>query len=88
MRILITAMLGLVSHSAIAHEGSIFASEHMASLGLALMALGILLATIATAIHRTYPSDRKAKQTKKAFMKRFQDLLLTLMPINFSKGRS
>ena len=44
------SLLGLFSHNVIAHQGSILASGHIEVLAFALMALGILLATIAAAL--------------------------------------
>ena len=78
MKILFTSLLSLVSHSVIAHDGSIFAAEHLDNLGLALMALGIFFASIAVAMERFSRFGKKDKATRKHRFEWVQELVPTL----------
>lgn len=80
MKTFFISLLGLISHHAMAHEGSIFAPGHQELLALALMALGVLLATIAVAINRIYPAIEKPETSKASFKKWHHYLVLTLKP--------
>ena len=83
MKTFFISLLGLLSHHAMAHEGSILAPGHLELLALALMALGILLATIAAAIDRIYPDIDKSETLKASFKNWHHYLVLTLKPKKF-----
>ena len=88
MRTVLISLLGLFSHNVIAHQGSILASGHIEVLAFALMALGILLATIAAALDRIYPSNAEPKASKAISIKNYQYLLPTLNSNNFAEDKS
>lgn len=89
MRKILISLLGLFSHHAMAHEGSILAPGHLELLALALMALGILLATIAVAIDRIYPALEKPETLKASFKKwHHYYLVLTRKPNKFREHTS
>ena len=80
MKTFFISLLSLFSHHAMAHEGSILAPGHLELLALALMALGILLATIAVAIDRIYPTIEKPVALKASFKKWHHYLVLIHKP--------
>ena len=88
MKTFFIGLLGLFSHHAMAHEGSILSPGHLELLALALMALGILLATIAVAIDRIYPPIEKPKTLKASFKKWQHYLMLTHKPNKFKEHTS
>ena len=88
MKTFFISSLGLFSHHAMAHEGSILAPGHQELLALALMALGILLATIALAIERIYPAIEKSETLKTSFMKWHHYFVLTHKPNKFREHTS
>ena len=88
MKIFFISLLGLSSHHAMAHEGSILSPGHLELLALALMALGILLATIAVAIDRIYPAIEEPGTFKASFKKWHHYLVLTHKPNKFREHTS
>ena len=88
MRTVLISLLGLFSHNVIAHQGSILASGHIEVLAFALMALGILLATIAAALDRIYPRNGEPKDSKAVSIKNHQYSVPTLNYNNFAEDKS